>query len=136
MPHTLDRDIRQQLARYLAGDISLAEFTRWFGPVAWQAEESADSDPWLANYAGQIDLRIVEYADNYWNEEELRGLLGPFLGTRQKSNSGTVIRDTIYLEAGTESPTGAPASIFKVVAGHSQPAAIQELGTEPVTVPA
>lgn len=90
MPHTLDQEIRQQLARYLAGRITLAEFTRWFGPVSWRAEELADANPALADYVGQIDLRLAEYADNYWSAEELRGLLGPFVVAPARNDSGTV----------------------------------------------
>jgi hypothetical protein len=81
------------------GDISLAEFSRRFAPLAWQAEELAAEDPDVANYAAQIDLRLVEYADRYWTEDHLRGLLGPLIMAPGHSESGTVVHDA---EIGTQ----------------------------------
>jgi hypothetical protein len=92
MTQTLDQQIRRSLACYLSGSISLAEFSRSFAPLAWRAEELAEAEPDLADYAGQIDLRLTEYSDHYWTEEQLRGFLGRFLVAPVRSEGGTPVQ--------------------------------------------
>lgn len=76
MTHTLAHEIQRTLGRYLSGGISLAEFSRSFASLAWRTEGAAELDPDLADYVGKIDLRLAEYSDHYWTEEQLRDLLG------------------------------------------------------------
>jgi len=42
MQSSLDREIREHLARYFAGEISLRQFEEWFAPRAWDIHQVAD----------------------------------------------------------------------------------------------
>ncbi|MBV9282276.1 MAG: hypothetical protein JOZ41_19515 [Chloroflexi bacterium] len=72
---SLDQEIRAQVRRYVAQQIRLDEFTEWFLPVMWRAEESGDQT--VADLASKIDLRLIEHSNGDWTEAELRELLGP-----------------------------------------------------------
>lgn len=73
MAESLDQTIREQLARYLRGDMSLAEFEAWLIPETW--ELSPKSDHKTYELATEITLRIAEFTSGDWSEDELRGAL-------------------------------------------------------------
>jgi hypothetical protein len=68
MPDSLDQEIRQQLARYLAGELALADFEGWLASVSWD-------EP--SELAGEVTLRIAEFTSGDWTEDELRARLQP-----------------------------------------------------------
>lgn len=71
----LDLEIRSQLAKYLAGQSSLSAFQEWFVPRAWNIEKRAD--PAAVELVHEIDLRLAEFSNGDWTEEELRSKLRP-----------------------------------------------------------
>lgn len=71
----LDLDIRSQLSRFLAGHISFTDFEDWFVPVAMDVEQSGNSA--AISLAHLIELRLAEFSDGYWTEQELKHDLGP-----------------------------------------------------------
>lgn len=72
MQSILAFEIREQLARYLVGEISLDEFRQWFVPAAWELEASDDV---VANeLSNQIFLSLAEYSNGDWTEAELNQL--------------------------------------------------------------
>lgn len=77
MQSSLDLEIREWLARYLAGEISLRAFQEWFLPIAWNVEES--ENPGAVELAYDIELRLFEFSNGDWTEDELRRLLRPFV---------------------------------------------------------
>ena len=77
MTHTLDREIQDRLVGYLAGEVSLSEFRNWFDSATWDFEQAAN--PILAELMGEITLRLAEYSDGHWTEEELRRKLTPLV---------------------------------------------------------
>ncbi|HZU00149.1 MAG TPA: hypothetical protein VFA10_10835 [Ktedonobacteraceae bacterium] len=77
MPHPLDFNIREQLADYLVGKISLRTFEDWFFAETWDIGQRDDLA--LANLVYGIKLRLAEYAHGDWTETELRSRLRPFL---------------------------------------------------------
>jgi hypothetical protein len=77
MSNTLDFNIRERLAEYLAGEISLREFEDWFFPETWDIDQV--DIPALANLVYGIKLRLAEFSNGDWTETELRSLLRPFL---------------------------------------------------------
>lgn len=70
MPHTLDQDIRTQLARFLDGEIDLETFEAWLTPATWELEQS--SNPAAQALASELLLRLAEFTNGDWTEEELR----------------------------------------------------------------
>jgi hypothetical protein len=66
----LAADIRAALAQYLAGEIPLAAFDKWFTPATWNVERR--TDPQAQALADEIDLRLAEYTNGHWTEAELR----------------------------------------------------------------
>jgi hypothetical protein len=67
VPLLIESFVRDQVARYLAEQISLQELHEWIAPRAWQAEETAVEH--------DIELLIAEVSDGSLTEEELRSEL-------------------------------------------------------------
>jgi len=73
MSHSLDYNIREQLAEYLAHEISLHVFEDWFFAETWDVDETDNQT--LANLVYGIKLRLAEFSHGDWTEPELRSLL-------------------------------------------------------------
>ena len=73
MPHSLDFNIRERLADYLADRLSFPEFLDWFYAETWDIDD-ADNQT-LTNLVYEIKLRLAEYSHGDWTEAELRTLL-------------------------------------------------------------
>jgi len=77
MNSNLDLIIRGELIRYLVGEISLRDFQNWFVSATWNLEETHNS---LAQeLASEIQLKLAEYTNGHWSEEELRRILRPLV---------------------------------------------------------
>ena len=70
-------EIRRQVARYLAGDISVAEFHRSIAPLAWNIGRRADNS--AGNIAHEVDLLLAEFSHGDWDERELKQHLQPLV---------------------------------------------------------
>jgi len=66
-------DLENKLKDYIAGDITLSEFEGWFVPAYWNIHHRRDDD--LSQIVYEIELRLAEYSNGDWSEEELKGLL-------------------------------------------------------------
>ena len=77
MPMTLDLEIRDWLARYLAGDITLREFREWFTPATWNVHRTGNDT--AIDLVGEIGLRIAELTSGHRTEDEVRTLLLPLV---------------------------------------------------------
>src|ERR1700674_2226168 len=75
----LDMSIREQLARYLNQEITLAGFQEWYVPFSWQADRR--SDLFLRELISDIDLRLAEYTSGHLSEEQLRSELRSLIQT-------------------------------------------------------
>jgi hypothetical protein len=88
----LDTEIRERLARYLAGEVSLEAFATWFLPATWNVEnEGADATRRLT--FGILHL-LVEHSNGDLSESDLRrklGVLGRTYWFEQAPRSGTVL---------------------------------------------
>jgi len=73
MPHSLDFNIRERLADYLADRLSLREFEDWFYAETWDIDD-ADNQT-LTHLVYEIKLRLAEYSNGDWTEAELRSML-------------------------------------------------------------
>jgi hypothetical protein len=62
--------IKQYLADYTEGKISLQTFQKWFIPVTWDIENRKEPETELLVY--EIILRLAEYTNKDWTEEELK----------------------------------------------------------------
>jgi hypothetical protein len=72
-------EIREELFRYLARQITLNEFEDWLVVHSWNMHQ--DSDQAARGLVGAIELRLSEYSADHLNDEglerELQGLLAP-----------------------------------------------------------
>lgn len=73
MSHSLDYTIREQLADYLADNISLHKFEDWFFSETWEIDDADNQN--LANLVYGIKLRLAEFSHGDWTEAELRNML-------------------------------------------------------------
>ena len=73
----LTNEIHDQLAKYLAGDTTLYEFSGWLAPVVWDIEER--HDPEAEDLAYAVFHRMAEQSSGYISEDHLRRLLRPLL---------------------------------------------------------
>ncbi|MFL5244896.1 MAG: hypothetical protein ACJ8FY_22570 [Gemmataceae bacterium] len=76
MPVDLQVSIREKLANYLAGKISLSAFRSWFDPILWDVDETDENARQLA-YG--IELLLSEFDHGDWTVEELKERLRPFV---------------------------------------------------------
>ena len=77
MSYSLDFNIRERLASYLANEISLSEFEDWFFPETWDIDQVDNLD--LLNLVYGIKLRLAEFSNGDWTEDEFRSRLRPFI---------------------------------------------------------
>jgi hypothetical protein len=77
MNPSLDIEIRDKLIFYLLGEISLEDFKGWFVPILWDVDHSNNQT--AINMAYEIELRLAEYSDGYWNEDELKQFFRPLI---------------------------------------------------------
>ena len=73
----LEKSIRNHLAAYLAGNLSLNELQDWLVGATWNANESASSD--AENLAYSIELVLAEYSGGYLTPDQLRSDLHEIL---------------------------------------------------------
>ncbi|MBM4285635.1 MAG: hypothetical protein FJ128_10370 [Deltaproteobacteria bacterium] len=73
----LDIDIREQLARYLVGEISFQEFEDWFVPASWNVVQGKNVA--AINIVYEIELWLAEFSDGFWSEAELKEKLFPLV---------------------------------------------------------
>jgi len=66
-----DTSLRAQLARYLAGEMTLQKLREWFLPAVWNL--SAESQP-LSPVTRRVELRLAEYLNGHWSEDDLKSL--------------------------------------------------------------
>jgi len=69
MDATLHYTIREALRQLVRGEIDLATFREWFGPVLWSVEES--KIPPAIDLAYEISGLLAEYSHGHWTAEEL-----------------------------------------------------------------
>jgi hypothetical protein len=77
MKSSLDNGIRESLASYLLGEYSLEDFNDWFIPVLLDIDHSENQK--AINMAYEIELRLAEYSNGYWNEDEFKQLIRPLV---------------------------------------------------------
>jgi len=77
MPRSIALDIRDRLARYLAGARSLTDLRLWLASAVWDIEGSGDQCAVSLLHA--LELGLAEYATGDWTEAELQELFRPLL---------------------------------------------------------
>ena len=77
MDFNLDLVIRDKLASYLAGEISLEEFEDWFVPASWNVAQVNNQN--AVNLVYEIELWLSEFSDGHWSEDELKNNLCPLV---------------------------------------------------------
>ena len=75
--HPLYLAIREHLAAYVEGKISLHEFENWFFRKTWDVDKAGD--PALIDLVYQIKLNWAEFSNGDWTEVELRDMLSPLV---------------------------------------------------------
>jgi|SRR3990172_5128588 len=78
MERRLDLDIHDQLVSYLAGDKSLTAFRDWFDSSTWDMGEIGANQDAL-RLAGEVELRLAEFSNGHWTEDELKSKLLPLI---------------------------------------------------------
>lgn len=77
MTQSLEVDVRERLARYLANETALAEFRGWFIAEAWNIDKRSTAA--TARLVHQIELLLAEHEHGDWTEPELRRELAPLV---------------------------------------------------------
>lgn len=77
MATTLDLEIRDRLARYVTGEMDLSAFHDWLMQATWGLPQDADAS--LRELVYKLKLRLAEYTNGHWTEDELMTLLRPFV---------------------------------------------------------
>jgi hypothetical protein len=69
----LDLEIREQVGRYLRGELSFVELQKWVARSSWRGYIAGDTG--AAELMGAVELRLGEYATGFWSEEDLQRAL-------------------------------------------------------------
>jgi hypothetical protein len=109
MGNQLDLKIHNQLVRYLAGEISLAEFRDWFDRATWDVD--LQGNPVASELAAEIELRLAEFSNGHRDEADLRSILHPLV--RTFITSGTCVTGTSAIDFTLGSAT-APGSCVDI----------------------
>jgi hypothetical protein len=64
-----DFDLRGQLGKVLAGELSLDAFRQWFASALWIAESDADEE--TLNFALLVENHLAEFTGGHISEERL-----------------------------------------------------------------
>jgi hypothetical protein len=96
MPAT-ESELRERLARLVAGEETLRGFQAWFVPAFWDEPPTAESPG--QRLAHEVELVISEYTSGAWRLEEaldlLRGLLNvPIVEARWSGGFPRVVTGT------------------------------------------
>lgn len=77
MPLLFDHEIREHLARYLAGEITLQAFEDWFVPASWNVHRSGNDEAARLTY--EIEAVLLQAAAERWPEQRVKDRLAPFV---------------------------------------------------------
>lgn len=96
-----------RLVDYLAGRISRDQFENWFLAVTW--DTASMDDPATSYLVRRIKLRLAEFLNGDWTEEELRGQLDSLLPPRPVRQTVTLtsrapVENVITASTGEEVP--------------------------------
>ena len=83
MQTSLAAEIRRRLARYVAGELSLESFDRWFVRATAGVDEAKDPD--ASSLTWEVYLRLAEYTRGDRSEDDLKAVLAPLLVTATAS---------------------------------------------------
>lgn len=64
-----ENHIREALARYISGEVTLTQFQEWFIPRAWEVLAQRTG---AADLVGDIELLLAEFTSGQSTERELR----------------------------------------------------------------
>src|SRR5437588_750791 len=78
MRSILATTVRERLADYLAGRVTLRSFRRWLESVLWDVERAGDPEAEQLCYG--IELCLAEYDADHWSQEDFRLRLLELLG--------------------------------------------------------
>lgn len=73
MQSPIEIEIHEWLGRYVGSEISLGEFRNWLIPRAWNIEQ--DDDKAAEELAYEIELRLAEFSNGDWTEDDLKEML-------------------------------------------------------------
>ena len=118
----LDLKIREQVARYLDDDITLAQFQEWFAPVLWDIESRANKA--AIELAYEIELLLAELSQHHRTEAEFRELLAPLVTTYEVSLDLTEQVDFIPACL-AETSSSAKTTVTEFSPGQSRPGGIR-----------
>jgi len=99
-----EHQIRQWLARFLHGEVSLDQFEDWLVGRSWNMHR--DSDEAAQKLASAIELRLAEYSSGHLNDEQLRNELLPFATNYSAIvHFGSVLGPVVSSDAQSNSPS-------------------------------
>ena len=77
--------IKEQLRRFVSGDLALDIFRDCFTPATWNIDAASMQDARELGY--EIGHRLAEFTNGDWDEQELKLLLRPFAERRSEAAS-------------------------------------------------
>jgi hypothetical protein len=72
---SLDIEVRQKLAAYLRSELAFPKFKKWFIARTWDVESQGNGND--VELAHSIHIRLIEFSNGDWTEDELKGMLRP-----------------------------------------------------------
>lgn len=78
--------IREHLADWIAGTISLSEFEDWFVPATWNIRGDVD----LIDLVDEIELNISEYSGGYLSAQLLKTVMRKLIGQPEEAPAAPI----------------------------------------------
>ncbi len=99
-----DIEIREQLANFLSGSLSLEQFEDWLVQNSWNMHK--DADDVAQHLASEIELRLSEHSSGHLSDSALRNELLPFV-TKYETRWLFVPDSPLIISGATNSRVGA-----------------------------
>ena len=125
-----ENQIREQLARYLRGELSRDQFEDWLVQRSWNMHR--DSVEAAQKLAAAIELRLAEHSSGHLDEPSLRSELLPFVN---KTTSVVSFGRGVPAEASGSNNTVIAGKVMQIAAPARRvlrPEAVEPSDREPV----
>jgi hypothetical protein len=106
-----DTTIREHLARYVRGALSLRELAAWIAPISLEADKLSAT---ARDLVYEVQLRLAEYSNGDWTEGHLRRWFKDLAHTHVLAQFDAAYTFTNQTTAATISATGSASFVGTV----------------------
>lgn len=92
-----EAELRNRVAEFVAGDLSLDDFEDWFAGASWNSHQHASQE--LQRLVGLVEIYLAEHSNVHRNEQQLRAALRSLLIFPQPAGNALQPVVEVYLNS-------------------------------------